>query len=633
MTAVAMLPMSCGDVDMSIDDAHKNKEPQQVGFYAGGGQTRTEMLENGLSAVWVADDQIALWARSSSGSFVLSNQIFKTYGLDSQRGFFSSELASAMPDDTYIYYCCYPVPASVNGTAVTFDVPAVQDGRVSGGADIMIATPVQHGALAPIPEPEDHSGMSMRMNRMMHQFRFYIPAEDNEIGDDRLERIILTFPSAVRGKVTLDLADPDVPAVVTEPSSQIELRLSEPLAASRESLMYACVAFVPKQFSSGDFLQIKAYTKDRIAYFDPIDLCARNFKAGHSTPVMLDVKSIEDYPYRMTFMINENNLGENLNAVILTAPEGCIWGDTGSNVYRYEPGHKIGVNETFSIRFEDEAQYRAFGARDISITYDSDNAVTYQTLRIGDLSNTDASLFTLKIPYLFYEDFSGISTFSDGHDNPTVGAGSDTWVGITDISSYTSSLNGWYGARVAGQSGTALRICCRYEDVLGTGAYYKGRLYTPMLSAIKDGKLVNVSVSFKYAGNRDEMKTVTSWWPIQYGAPDKSPILYFGINYEDTITNPDSIEGDLIDSITGLIAGSGYRKSRPSSLSPMVLDGEYLPKTGGSYTSFAGTKNLKIEKVDNGMRLGWVLSTDNTAGSVNANYWFYIDDIKVKIAN
>jgi hypothetical protein len=32
------------------------------------------------------------------------------------------------------------------------------------------------------------------------------------------------------------------------------------------------------------------------------------------------------------------------------------------------------------------------------------------------------------------------------------------------------------------------------------------------------------------------------------------------------------------------------------------------------------------------MRLGWIVTTDNTEDSTNANYWLYLDDIIVKIA-
>ena len=150
----------------------------KVGFFAGGTQTRTAMLPNGLSAEWVSGDEIAVWAMNSSGSYTLANQTFGTYGIDASHGFFTSTLDAAMPEDTYTYYCCYPTPLSVNGTQVTFNVPAEQDGKAGNGADIMVATPVRHAALTAIPEPEAHSGMSMSMNRMMHQFRFWIPGSN-----------------------------------------------------------------------------------------------------------------------------------------------------------------------------------------------------------------------------------------------------------------------------------------------------------------------------------------------------------------------------------------------------------------------------------------------------------------------
>ena len=295
-------------------------------------------------------------------------------------------------------------------------------------------------------------------------------------------------------------------------------------------------------------------------------------------------------------------------------------------MYTYSPGYKVGAWETFSIRFEDEAQYRKFSNKDISVVYDSEHAITRQTVRIPDLSSVDVTSVNLHIPYLFYEDFSGIPSFSDGHDNPTVGTGSDTYVGISELSSYTSELSGWCGTRIGGQSGSSLRICCRYEHVLLAGAYYKGRVYTPPLSNIKEGVDANIVVSFRYAGDRNERK------PLFGSRPGKDPMLYFGINTQAEVTNPDKQEGDIMDSITGLIGGSGYASSTVSSLSPMAIKGEAL-LVGGSYTSFHGTKTLTVSGVDCDMRLGWILSTNNTSSNTNGNYWFYLDDVKVQIAN
>ena len=622
-TILLILCQSCS-LD-SQDFMNMNDGPQVVGFHAGGGsQTRTQMLPNGLSADWEAGDELAVWARNSSGSYVLSNKIFKTYGLDGQRGFFTSTLDSAMPEGTYTYYCCYPAPVSVNGTKVTFDVPAVQDGKASGGADIMIATPVQHGALTAVPDPEDHSGMSMTMNRMMHQFRFYIPADNAVIGDEKITRIVLTFPGNVVGKATMDLADPTSASVLSEGSSKITMNLAAPLqASSAQDTYYACMVMNPTAFDAGESVRVQAYTSSMIAQVDPIDLRARDFQAGHSTPVKLKVTAITDYPYSLTFKVAANNLGENPNSITLTAPSGCVWTDGGTNVYTYSPGSQIEVGHQIVFRFEDEAAYKAFSGKSISVTYDSDNALMYQTVTVPDLTATAAGNVSLTVPYLFYEDFSGVSTFNDGHDNPKVGTASDTYTGISELSSY--SMPGWYGTRIGVQGGTAMRICCRYEHVILAGAYYKGRAYTPFLSGIKDGKDVKISVSFRYGSNRSERD------PLFGSPPKKQAIMYFGINTQGTVTNPDQSEGDIIDNVTGMISGSGFSSSTPSSLNPMVIKGESMSTSGGSYTSFEGTKSVTIDNVDNGMRLAWIVTTNNTSSNTNGNYWLYIDDIKVQL--
>ena len=613
----------------TFDQVAEPKSPAKevtVGISTSGAQTKTTMLSNGLSAVWEAGDQLAVWAKGSAGSYVLSNQIFETYGIDDRRGFFTSTLSSEMPQDTYTYYCCYPAPVSVDGSTATFNIPSTQDGKATGGADIMIATPVQHGPLKPLADPEDHSNMCMSMNRMMHQFRFYIPENNTVIGDEQITKIVLTFPRNVVGNTTLDLSNPDAVATLSESesaSSQITLQLSEPLTkATANSANFACAVMNPVSFAEGEKVQVKAYTSNMIAQVDPIDLCARNFQAGHSTPVQLKVKAITDYPYQISFKLTTNNLGEKPNIITLAAPKSCVWEGYNSNVYTYAPGRPIELNETFTIRFESETAYRAFSNQNISVTYDSDNTITYQTVTVANLSSVNSTTVSLNVPYLFYQDFSSIPSFNDGHDNPGTGlfGGSDSgYKSIYSLGSKTSVLSGWYGTRIGGESGKAVRICCRYENVLSVGAFYKGRLYTPFLSNIKDGKDVKIAVSFRYGSNHKNAKKGKS-------------VMYFGINTQTEITNPDVIEGDsIIDGAAGLLGGSGYASSNVTSLSPLAVGPETLATSSGSYTSFEGTKDVIINKVDNGMRLAWVVTTNETRSNNNANFWLYIDDIKVQI--
>ena len=620
-----IIPMS------SCEAEFKAESPQnvEVGFCVGEDLTRTTMLSNGLSAEWVAGDKIAVWAVNSSGNYQLSNQPFELYGLDSSRGFFTSTLTSVMPEDIYTYYCSYPSPLSFDGTMATFSVPSVQDGKVTGGADVMVATPVKYGPLKALPEIEDHSNMSMSMNRLLHQFRFYIPESNSLMDAEEITKIELNFPREVCGKVTVDLADPSQPAILTDAARKLTLQLEKSLLKSSESAgeyQFACVSVAPTTFAEGESLSIRAFTADRIAVIDPIDLRVKTLQPGHSTPVRLVVKDIIDYPYVILFTLTGNQVGENVTSIKFTAPSGCKWPSTGTKEYVYNPGREILVGETVTCRFADYEDYAAFSGQTITIELETENTISASTASIATIPSgveSHTSQISASVPYLLYQDFSSIGTYSDGHDNPTVGTSSDTYKDITELTS--AGLPGWYGTRIGIQSGASARICCRYEHVLLAGAYYKGRIYTPQFSRIKDGKDVKIQVSFSYGSYREERK------PLFGSKPNKSPVLYFGINTQDVVTNPDMVEGETLDQITGLYAGSGYASSTPSSLSPMVIKGETLDKENGSYTNLPKSKTLTIEGVDRYMRLGWIITTNNTASNTNGNYWLYIDNIKVQI--
>ena len=611
------------------DDSCINPENVEVGFYLDGNRTRTSMLSDGLSAEWLPSDKISVWAKGPDGTFELENQIFGLYGLDVERGFFTSTLSSPMPDGVYTYYCSYPSPESVKGTQAVFTLPSVQNGKVADGADIMIATTVQHGPLTSVKDLDSHSRMYVSMNRMMHQFRFYVPENNLVMQSEKITKIELGFPGNVCGKVMLDLADPEQKAVLSDAGSKVILQLDEPLGISSESkgvYEFACAAIVPSEFAAGEKLSLRAFTDEKIAVIEPVDLKGKSFKPGHSTPVRLVVKELVEYPYQIRFTLSGNNVGESVTSVKFVAPNGCRWPLSGTNEYVYAPGKEIQVGETVTFRFADYNEYAAFSSKNVSIVLETENAISTSSVTVAAIPSnvqSHASSISASMPYLLYQDFTSVSTYNDGHDNPTVGTSSDTYKGITELSS--AGLPGWYGTRVGVQKGASARICCRYEHVLLAGAYYKGRLYTPQLSMLKEGHNVKISVSYKYGSNRSERD------PLFGSKPDKSPVLYFGVNTQDVVTNPDENEGGIIDQITGLYAGSGYASSTPTSLSPMVIKGEYLDKANGSYTSLPKSKSVTVENVDRYMRLAWILTTDNTASNTNANYWFYIDEIKVKI--
>ena len=607
LAAVGLLSSCQEDVCVTQQSEHT------VGFYAGGSQTRTSMLPDGLSSIWTEGDQLSLWALNSSGSYTLSNQIFKAYGLDAGRGFFTSTLSEQMPEDTYSYIACYPAPVSVSGSKVTFNLPSVQDGKASSGADIMISDPVQYGPLTAIPEPEDHSGLRMRMNHMMHQFRFFVPEDDQLLGDDRIERLVVSFPAAVAGEITYDLADIDASFELQQGQTDVELKLAQPIGVSSgDDYQFACLAFAPVQFQEGQSLQItRAYTSDKILLFDPIDLREKNCEAGHSTPVKLKVNGFGEYPYKLHFSVDANNLGEAVNKITLTTLEGPLWQTSGSNVYTYSPDHEINQGEviTFYFDYDQEALYNSFSGKDIQIAYESDNALVSHTINVGEITGPETKV-SLTVPYLFYEDFSTLQVYDgDYSDGPYTSTNAASKAG-RDLSAYGLSF-GWSGARSGcNAAGTSILVAGRVDSVIAGATRAYGRLESPVMSALKPGITVDLKVTFDYSGAR--LAGNETYYPVAKfgGVYDSSNDVLFAGYATQFNNSPD---------FTGIASATDI----PS-----------IP-TNGNASTMTGTLTHTLTDCSATTRLSWHV------GNMGYKSWridngysaLYVDNVRVQIAN
>lgn len=590
-------------------------QPVEVGLYAGDALTRTTILPNGLSAVWQPGDQLALWARNSAGDFVLQNQIFTTYGLDGKHGFFTSVLSGAMPEDSYTYLCSYPAPMSVDGTKATFNIPSIQDGQVSEGVDVMIATPVQSGSLQKIPDMDGHTNLKMEMNRMLHQFRFYIPEGDVVLGEEKIERINLSFPAAVAGNVTLDLENVDEPGVLTGGQTDVSLELSRPIGVSHgDAYEFACLALSPVQFPEGN-MSIRAYTDDKIAILDPVDLKEKTCLAGHSTPVQLKIKALVDYAGIINVTLDANNLGENPKQITLTAPSGCKWGDGGSNVYVYNPGREILVGETLTFKFETDLNaYLAFNGQNITVTYDSENALLSETLKMPAITAQGQTSLSMSVPYLLFEDFSCIYAEGESYGNNDYSSSERDQPGKS-LDSYMSH-KGWNAARFW-IKGNSVRINTRYQEVkvlVSFASYHYGRLDTPQLSGLKAGKSVPLSVMFDAGGNRNSKSSLTVSSPaIAVATHGKTGVLDgiptgtkgLGSNYSTTLAD----FGTTHESV-----------SIEDNCSSDAFNDSFATRTATIFS--ASSKD----------RICFYVTYSPQSGTGNCEFNAYIDNIRVKIA-
>ncbi len=563
-----------------------------VGFRLGEAVTKTSLNSDGLSTSWTLGDKIAVWAKDASDVLALNAQVFSNIRTINDKNvkesIFTSALSSAMPSGDYTYYAAYPVPESTDGTNVVFTIPSTQDGKVSGGADILLATPVSAPALEEAATIADFTSLGMKMTHLLHQFRFYVPDGEDKLGGEQIERIVLTFSRPVAGKVTADYASPDADATLSDGVSTLTLKLSEGLLPSTsDEKKYAAVSLFPFTASEGETFSIKAYSTSKICTADPVDLQVRTFEKGHSTPVKLLFTEVRDFP-RIRFTVSANNLGENANTITLTAPSGCSWGTTGSNVYTYNPGYEITSGETFTIDFEDESLYRAFSGQSITVTFDSEHVTATQTVTMPDMTSGYSASISASIPYLLYEDFSTVGDISS-HDAYSSGINA----GAKDAVSF---LNGWSGARLGAEAGHSIRIACRRE----TSSDYDARVDSAPIIALK--KSANITVSYDYGANN---------------------------KYSTLITSGNTGQNILVGYVTSTTA---YASNKTDGT--FTDDNKfYIKEYTGTYTNLPNHNEHTIYSVPTGtVRISWRAEVEHLAGTNNCTCWFYIDNVKVQIA-
>ena len=592
-------------------------QPLEVGIYAGGAQTRTQMLPNGLSAAWTAGDELALWALSSSGSYVLSNQIFKTYGVDDAAGYFTSTLSSAMPEDTYTYYCSYPAPVSINGTRATFNLSAYQNGKASNGADIMIASPVSHGALTAIPgENDNHSNLSLKMNRLTHHFRFWMPAGVNVLGED-IEKIEVTMPDNIAGNFIADLAAPENEAMLGNGTKTVTLNLEDPLGESEsfENAEFAYLTTYPHEdpYTDSDYMKITVYTKSSQSVLDPIPLSGRTFLPGHSTPVILYPKVSKEY-CKVAIRVGENHIGEALWNIRISSNGTTLFSysntaGTYSNIY-YEHEYN-GIEE----KTEYEALVDAIANGRAVLNFETCHASVDIPMTAGMMTRdgNSAVLDLGDVPYLLYEDFSSARTFGK-NDAYSANSNSDTGTGGTLLNDYLSTT-GWNAARVGLLEGDCVRINCRYEGAVFAYRKYCGRLDTPALKWLKPGTTTNVVIEYDKA----------FYIPAGYSLDTSGAKAKYYIGYH-TSSEGSTLNGVEIGSL------SDVEENIVKNSTNVFISGLHASENVGQMS----THTQVIPSASNSTRIVFYVNTTETTikfAGMNSCYYLYLDNIKVYIKN
>ena len=314
-----------GGVEVAIL-CDNTKEPQVYSLPDG---TRTWIDDNDWASTrWDKNDKIALWATADGSNYTLNAQNFSlAYFTPSYSTAVFNSTVADMPAGTYTYTAVSPVPESVSGTQVSYQIPAKQTGRYEGKWDILAADPLTADALPLFEQSnqmlETPPSHALRFRHKCHALRIEVPAGRNIWGEP-ITRLVIDFPTEVVGTVSFDAADPSAPMSLTEGSKSITLDLNTPLTDEAENYAWA---FINPTTVSGD-ISFTAYTANGYRSHTlsvPID---REMAAGHITPITLTIPTELPVSY-VDFSVtgDSSNLGEEPYNLIVKAPEGMTFRD------------------------------------------------------------------------------------------------------------------------------------------------------------------------------------------------------------------------------------------------------------------------------------------------------------------
>lgn len=620
---VVLFLVGCAKDDV-VTIGNLRGEKAVYGFGVGGATTRTFINDDGVTISWSNDDKVALWAKpATGGDYVLSNQTFNTWFVtaDNSQAFFTAELDNAMPTNTtYQYYVTYPTPSSVNGTMCTYTLPAMQDGMMGGGADIMVGegegpalAKLYNSEATPAPDYVMDDGVKLHMKHLIHALRFYVPAGkwgfDN---GETIERIVFTMPDNVAGTVTTDVSA-ESPALSSpaNTTNTISLNLKEPIGASTANAEgvinydYACASILPGTYN-GD-MTVKVYSQTKVAQVT-IPINSRTMSAGHITPVGLNCTDVVNRP-KISFRIASNNLGEKPYKITLTSSDTSTqWKAGDDHVYEYYTGSEsstIAVGGGFDL-YTDEEVLSSISGKSVTVTYESKSAIVTETITIKTENVGGDNPVKLNVPYLFSENFDTLTGYDGDYKGGPYTTVDAATTAARDLSQYGLS-SGWSGARTGcDAAGTAILVSARRDKVaLGaTNAY--GRLESPAMSSIKDGKKVNVKVSFKYSGKREGNSKFKSTAVCGY-TTDEGLLNGYATQFNDNL------------SFNGIY---GY-STLPT-----------LP-TNGSVSNTTSDMTYTINGCASDYRLSWhIVHLESSYVFINNGYGIlYIDNIKVQIVS
>lgn len=565
--------------------------------------SRTEMGEVGNGSVgsaqtirWSDGDRILVWAEhAASGNYAIDGVPFTlaTYNAEYTSADFMATVGE-MAEAIYHYTALYPLPATQNGTTVSYTIPSAQSGAYDPTLDVMTATTTGN-ALSPsdgFHTDVEWKQPTLAFNHLFHLIRIRIPEGKNNLGLP-IKRLEITFPQEVVGTVSFDALDPVNTQSWSNLSNKITIELTD------DQLIDAGKGYVWLHIKPTEIrgeISFVVYNEAGVISDEIATVVERTMAAQHITPIALTIPESPFAPF--TYVdIREiaNNLGEDWQTMTLSGYSFLVpFSSTLVSSIQFTPNDKKSYTVAIS------ADPATMGGKSIPLQYESEHCLFNDPVVLPTTLATKVyNMIHKTVPYLLEENFSGMTgSFENGTVHKTSDAGEYDAI---DLSQY--GLNDWYGARVGGGAGQNLRICSRIEMGLWIVNRNTGRVDTPALSKLKPNANATIRVDYDYAGDRYEA-TGSGGYPV-YSAGTSTSRVQQGNN---------TIENVVVNSVV------------------LAIDGPN--KNGTYYGNTPHHTSFNAGSCGNTTRVCWFVTNNRSTGFAgNGMYWLYIDNIQVQIAN
>ena len=430
--------------------------------------SRTTIDPDGRSTRWAEGDNIAVWAKRSTGEYALSGSTFmlRFFSTEWDKAYFVGNIPT-MNEEEYTYYISYPKPTSVDGTMATYSVLSEQSGEYDGKYDIMVAEPTINGSIT----TGKRMDLNTIMRHQMHAIKITVPEGRNLFGQ-RFYTLEITFPQDVVGDITLDVTDPEAEPTYSNTSNVIKVKNEKGFDVGDDIWVFVLPGTV-----SGD-VSYKVRGERRPSEVATYAF-SRTMQAGHVTPIRMAIPVPFPQYTAVNFSISQNNLGEDFNYF-------DIYDSNGTHMGRFERNAK----NKYVVDYEGEFDANAYDNTTWRVVFDSEHAIVETSINLGDLTSYTEHSRSMTIPYLMAEDFSSLGNYTDEATTGTK----------------TLALSGWTASRTNCKNGV-IQLATFY----GLVGRFQGRLDSAPINTLK--KSSNIKVTFDANNNINKKVAV----PLQFG--------------------------------------------------------------------------------------------------------------------